>query len=52
MLATVRMDGGYALPVVCRQGPVLVSAFHPELVAEPRLHDLFLQTRLLANSDS
>jgi pyridoxal 5'-phosphate synthase pdxT subunit len=52
VLATVTMDGGYALPVVCRQGPVMVSAFHPELVAEPRLHDLFLQTRLLANSDS
>jgi pyridoxal 5'-phosphate synthase pdxT subunit len=52
VLASVTVDGGDALPVVCRQGPVLVSAFHPELVAEPRLHDLFLQTRLLANIDS
>ncbi len=30
-------------PVLCRQGPVLVSAFHPELAADPRLHELFLQ---------
>jgi 5'-phosphate synthase pdxT subunit len=29
-------------PVVCRQGPVLVSAFHPELSADLRLHRLFL----------
>jgi 5'-phosphate synthase pdxT subunit len=30
-------------PVLCRQGPVLVAAFHPELGADPRLHDLFLE---------
>ena len=30
-------------PVVCRQGPVLVAAFHPEIAGEPRLHELFLQ---------
>jgi 5'-phosphate synthase pdxT subunit len=29
-------------PVVCRQGAVLVSAFHPELSADLRLHRLFL----------
>lgn len=29
-------------PVLCRQGPVLVAAFHPELTADRRLHDLFL----------
>jgi len=29
-------------PVVCRQGSVLVSAFHPELTADLRLHELFL----------
>jgi pyridoxal 5'-phosphate synthase pdxT subunit len=29
-------------PVLCRQGPVLVSAFHPELGDDPRLHELFL----------
>ena len=35
------MDGR---PVVCRQGPVLVSAFHPELAGDPRLHELFLKS--------
>ena len=34
-----RVDGH---PVLCRQGPVLVSAFHPELTADRRLHELFL----------
>jgi 5'-phosphate synthase pdxT subunit len=29
-------------PVLCRQGPVLVAAFHPELGKDPRLHELFL----------
>ncbi|MGH9235827.1 MAG: pyridoxal 5'-phosphate synthase glutaminase subunit PdxT [Acidimicrobiales bacterium] len=29
--------------VLCRQGPVTVSAFHPELSADLRLHDLFLK---------
>jgi pyridoxal 5'-phosphate synthase pdxT subunit len=29
-------------PVLCRQGKVLVAAFHPELVDDPRLHELFL----------
>lgn len=29
--------------VLARQGPVLVSAFHPELVGDLRLHELFLQ---------
>ena len=33
--------GGH--PVLCRQGPVLVSAFHPELGDDPRLHELFLE---------
>jgi 5'-phosphate synthase pdxT subunit len=31
------------LPVLCRQGPVLVAAFHPELGGDARLHDLFLE---------
>ncbi len=35
-----RVDGR---PVLARQGPVLVSAFHPELVGDLRLHELFLQ---------
>ncbi len=34
-----RVDGH---PVLCRQGPVLVAAFHPELTADRRLHELFL----------
>jgi 5'-phosphate synthase pdxT subunit len=29
-------------PVLCRQGRVLVSAFHPELTADRRLHQQFL----------
>jgi len=29
-------------PVVCRQGPVLVAAFHPELTPDRRLHQMFL----------
>jgi 5'-phosphate synthase pdxT subunit len=37
VLATV--DGR---PVLCRRGHVLVAAFHPELGADPRLHELFL----------
>ena len=31
-----------ARPVVCRQGPVLVAAFHPELTGDRRLHRLFV----------
>lgn len=31
-------------PVACRQGPVLVTSFHPELGADLRLHELFLTT--------
>ncbi|MDP9402349.1 MAG: pyridoxal 5'-phosphate synthase glutaminase subunit PdxT [Actinomycetota bacterium] len=29
-------------PVLCREGPVLVAAFHPELSGDLRLHQLFL----------
>jgi 5'-phosphate synthase pdxT subunit len=35
-------DGAASVPVVCRQGPVLVSSFHPELTGDRRLHRLFL----------
>ncbi|HZD64986.1 MAG TPA: pyridoxal 5'-phosphate synthase glutaminase subunit PdxT [Acidimicrobiales bacterium] len=35
---------GRPAPVVCRQGPVLVASFHPELSGDPRLHQLFLST--------
>jgi len=37
VLATV-----HGRPVLCRRGPVLVAAFHPELGADTRLHELFL----------
>lgn len=30
-------------PVLCRQGNIFVSAFHPELTPDARLHRLFLQ---------
>jgi 5'-phosphate synthase pdxT subunit len=30
-------------PVVCRQGPVLVTSFHPELTGDRRLHQLFVE---------
>jgi pyridoxal 5'-phosphate synthase pdxT subunit len=39
VLATV--DGH---PVLCRQGNVLVAAFHPELSDDLRVHQLFLDT--------
>ena len=29
-------------PVVCRSGRVLVTAFHPELTDDLRLHELFV----------
>lgn len=31
-------------PVLCRQGPALVSSFHPELTEDDRLHRLFLDS--------
>jgi 5'-phosphate synthase pdxT subunit len=30
-------------PVLCREGPVLAAAFHPELSGDLRLHELFLK---------
>lgn len=41
VLAAVTMAGAEK-PVVCRQGNVLVTSFHPELATDPRLHELFL----------
>ena len=44
VLATLPGDGGDpGRPVVCRQGPVLVAAFHPELTADRRLQRLFVE---------
>lgn len=37
------VDGDPAQPVVCRQGPILVTSFHPELSGDLRLHELFLK---------
>jgi len=34
-------DGG---PVVVRQGPILLAAFHPELTGDVRLHGLFINS--------
>ena len=43
VLASLPHPGtGAPRPVVCRQGPVLVAAFHPELSGDLRLHELFL----------
>jgi 5'-phosphate synthase pdxT subunit len=32
------------VPVVCRQGQVLVSSFHPELTDDDRLHQAFVRS--------
>jgi 5'-phosphate synthase pdxT subunit len=40
-LATVDRGDG-PVPVLCRQGSVLVSSFHPELVDDDRLHRYFI----------
>jgi pyridoxal 5'-phosphate synthase pdxT subunit len=45
VLAEVEVAGARRA-VVCRQGPVLVTAFHPELSADTRLHELFLEGAL------
>ncbi len=42
VLASVARTSGEDRPVLCRQGPVLVSAFHPELSGDLRLHQQFL----------
>lgn len=36
-----RLDGG--LPVAARQGPLLATAFHPELADDLRFHEYFLR---------
>jgi pyridoxal 5'-phosphate synthase pdxT subunit len=38
------LDDPASTPVLCRQGPVLVAAFHPELTADRRVHELFVST--------
>jgi 5'-phosphate synthase pdxT subunit len=44
VLARLTGTDGRSRPVVCQQGPVLVSAFHPELSGDGRLHRLFLES--------
>jgi 5'-phosphate synthase pdxT subunit len=44
VLAQVPGRDGRSRPVACRQGPVLVTAFHPELAGDLRLHQLFLES--------
>jgi 5'-phosphate synthase pdxT subunit len=43
VLAMVPGVDGQDRPALCRQGPILVAAFHPELSGDGRLHELFLQ---------
>jgi pyridoxal 5'-phosphate synthase pdxT subunit len=44
VLATVTDSEGRARPVLCRQGTILVAAFHPELSGDSRLHEQFLSS--------
>ncbi len=44
VLATVTDAEGRPRPVLCRQGPILVAAFHPELSGDSRLHEQFLKS--------
>lgn len=45
VLASVEVPHQGQKAVVCRQGPVLVASFHPELAGDTRLHELFLSER-------
>ncbi len=46
VLASVEGRDGAPRAVLCRRGPILVAAFHPELSGDPRLHELFLEGAL------
>ncbi|HLN15607.1 MAG TPA: pyridoxal 5'-phosphate synthase glutaminase subunit PdxT [Acidimicrobiales bacterium] len=43
VLASLPLDGARSTPVLCRQGNVLATAFHPELTGDRRVHRLFAQ---------
>jgi len=43
VLASVECPDGVSRPAACRAGSILVTAFHPELSGDLRLHDLFLK---------
>jgi|TARA_B100001540_G_C15812075_1_gene645080 5'-phosphate synthase pdxT subunit len=36
-------------PVFCREGKIMVTSFHPELVDDDRVHRLFLETAFASN---
>lgn len=42
VLAAVTGKDGETHPVLCREGPVVVAAFHPELSDDSRVHQLWL----------
>lgn len=42
VLAAVALGEDSVRPVVCKQGPVIVAAFHPELTGDGRLHKMLL----------
>ncbi|MGI9021644.1 MAG: pyridoxal 5'-phosphate synthase glutaminase subunit PdxT [Acidimicrobiales bacterium] len=44
VVASVAAPDGGRRPVLCRQGPVVVAAFHPELSDDLRLHQSFLSS--------
>ncbi len=46
VLATTQVGNGDRRAVLCRQGPVLVSSFHPELSPDRRLHRIFVSSIL------
>ncbi|MDA8291386.1 MAG: pyridoxal 5'-phosphate synthase glutaminase subunit PdxT [Actinomycetota bacterium] len=50
VLASVEL-GGELRPVVCREGAVIVAAFHPELAGDTRLHALFVETVLASRAE-
>ncbi|MBO0728237.1 MAG: pyridoxal 5'-phosphate synthase glutaminase subunit PdxT [Acidimicrobiaceae bacterium] len=50
VLAATKDRSGTCRPVVCRQGAVLVAAFHPELTGDIRLHALFVDTNVPAGT--
>jgi 5'-phosphate synthase pdxT subunit len=41
-LATWSVEGQAPRIVAVRQGPLLATAFHPELTGDPRVHALFV----------
>ena len=43
VLSRLTMEGDYMGPIVAvRQGPLLGTAFHPEVTGDTRFHDYFL----------